>query len=117
MINAKSHFHFVKMHLLSHFCNKIHQFGNIAMYSTDIGELAHKRQIKEGWRQSNKNDAALKIMHSHSRQHAIRMRQLDLESLPDRDEGLSANILKHLGMATSTVSQVVIRRRILTGCR
>ena len=116
MINAKSRFHFVKMHLLSHFCNQIRQFGNIPMYSTEIGELAHKRQIKEGCRQSNKNDAALKIMHSHGHQHAIRMRQLYLESLQDCDEGPSANILKHLGMATSTVSQLVIRRRILKGC-
>ena len=58
MINAESHFNFVKMHLLSHFCDHIRQFGNTPMYSTEIGELAHKTQIKEGWRQSNKNDAA-----------------------------------------------------------
>jgi len=41
MINAKSHFNFIKMHLLSHFCDHIRQFGNILMYSTKIGELAH----------------------------------------------------------------------------
>jgi len=28
------------------------------MYSTEIGELAHKDQIKDGYRRSNKNDAA-----------------------------------------------------------
>ena len=78
MINAESHFNFVKMHLLSHFCDHIRQFGNIPMYSTEIGELAHKTQIKDGWRQSNKNDAARQIVHSYGRQHAIRMRLLNL---------------------------------------
>jgi len=29
MINAESHFNFIKMHLLSHFGNHIRQFGNI----------------------------------------------------------------------------------------
>jgi len=48
MIHGESHFNFIKMHLLSHFCDIIRQFGNIPMYSTEIGELAHKTQIKEG---------------------------------------------------------------------
>jgi len=117
MINTESHFNFVKMHLLSHFCDHIPQFGNIPMYSTEIGELAHKTQIKEEWRQSNKNDAARQIVHSYGRQHAIRMRLLNLESLQDRGEGLSADVLKHLDRTTRTVSQPVIRRRILKGRR
>jgi len=117
MINAESHFNFIKMHLLSHFCDHIRQFGNIPMYSTEIGELAHKTQIKEGLRQSNKNDAARQIVHSYGRQHAIRMRLLNLESLQDCGEGLSADVLKHLDRTTSTVSQPVIRRRILKGRR
>ena len=32
------------------------------MYSTEIGELAHKDQIKEGYRSSNKNEAARQIL-------------------------------------------------------
>jgi len=81
IINAESHFNFVKMYLLTHLCDHIHHFGNIPMYSTEIGELAHKTQIKEGWRQSNKNDAACQIVHRYGHQHAIRMRFLNLESL------------------------------------
>jgi len=50
IIHGESHFNFIKIHLLSHFCDHIRQFGNIPMYSTEIGELAHKTQIKEGWR-------------------------------------------------------------------
>jgi len=51
------------------------------MYSTEFGELAHKTQIKAGWRQSNKNDASRQIVQSYSRQHGTRMRLLNLESL------------------------------------
>jgi len=45
------------------------------------------------------------------------MRLLNLESLQDRGEGLSADVLKHLDRTTSMVSQPVIRRRILKGRR
>jgi len=108
MINAESHFNFVKMHLLSHFYDHICQFSNILMYSTKIGELGLKTQIKEGWRQSNKNDAARQIVHSYGHQHAIRMRLFKSESLQDRCKGLSADILKHLDQTTSTVLQPAI---------
>jgi len=78
LVRSEWHFNFIKMHLLSHFCDHICQFGNIPMYSTEIGELAQKMQIKDGWHQSNKNDAACQIVHSYGRQHAIRMRLLNL---------------------------------------
>ena len=64
LILCESHFNFIKMHLLSHFCDHIRQFGNIPMYSTEFGELAHKTQLKAGWRQSNKNDASRQIVQS-----------------------------------------------------
>ena len=56
-------------------------------------------------------------MHSYGRQHAIRMRLLNLESLQARGADLSADMLQHLDRTTSTVSQPVIRRRILKGRR
>jgi len=92
------------MHLLSHFGDHIRQFGNIRMYSTEIGELPHKTQIKDGWRQSNKNDAARQIVHSYGGQHAIRMRLLNLESLKCRDAELSGDVLHHLDRTASTVT-------------
>jgi len=73
LVRSESHFNFIKMHLLSHFGDHIHQFANIPMYSTEIGELAHKTQIKDRWHHSNKNDSARQIVHSYGRQHAIRM--------------------------------------------
>jgi len=48
-VRGESHFNFIKMHLLSHFCDHIRQFGNIPMNSKEIGELTHKTQIKDGW--------------------------------------------------------------------
>ena len=61
-LRSQSHFNFIKMHLLVHFPSHVLQFGNIQMYSTDIGELAHKDQIKEGYRHSNRNDIARQIL-------------------------------------------------------
>jgi len=83
------------------------------MYSTEIGELAHKTQIKEGWRQSNKNHAARQILHRYGGQHAIWMRLLNLESLEDCGQGLSAGVLKYFDRTTSKVLHPVIRQRIL----
>ena len=42
LIHAESNFNFIKMHLISHFRDHIQQFGNIPIYSTEFGELAHK---------------------------------------------------------------------------
>ena len=117
MIHGKSRFNFIKMHLLSHFWDYRRQFGNIPMYSTDIGELTQKTQIKEAWRQSNINDAARQIVNSYGRQHAIRMRLLNLQSLKHCSTDLSPDVSKHLDRTTSTVSPPVICRRILKGHR
>jgi len=119
LVLAESHFNFIKMHLLSHFCDHIRQFGNIPMYSTEIGELAHKTQIKDGWHQSNKNDTVRQIVHSYGRQHAIRMRLLNLECLKCRDADLSGAVLHHLDRMASIVTAAapVVRRRVLKGGR
>ena len=71
LIFCESHFNFINMHLLSHLLDHIRQYGNIPMYSTEFGELAHKTQIQAGWQQSNKNDASLQIVQSYRRQHGI----------------------------------------------
>jgi len=117
MIHTESHFNFVKMHLLSHFSHHIHQFGNIPMYSTEFGELAYKEQIKDGWRRSNKNDVERQILHSYGRQHAIRMRLLNLNSLRRRGANLGDDVMGYLDKTTSTVSTPAPRERILKGRR
>jgi len=117
MIHTESHFNCVKMHLLSHFSDHIRQFGNIPIYSTEFGELAHKEQIKDGWRRSNKNAVERQILHSYGRQHAIRMRLLNLNSLRRRGANLSDDVLGYLDKTTSTVSTPAPRGRILKGRR
>jgi len=84
-----------------------------------MGELAHKTQIKGGWRAWNKNDAARQIVHSYGRQHANRMRLLNLESLKCRDADLSADVVHHLDRTASTVTAAppFVRRRVLKGPR
>jgi len=58
LIQRENHFNFIKLHNLSHFVSHVQRFGSILMYSTEMGELAHKEQIKEGYRRSNKNNSA-----------------------------------------------------------
>ena len=86
------------------------------MYSTEFGKLAHKEQIKDWWRHSNKNDAASQILHSYVRLHAIRMRHLNLDSLRRCGAYLPADVVEHLDK-TSPVSTPVTHRRILKGRR
>ena len=86
----KSHVNFIKLHLLVHYCSHVQKFRNIPMYSTDVGELAHKVQIKEGYQHSNKNDASRQILHYYGRVHAVSMRLLTLHALQARKaEGAS----------------------------
>ena len=81
ILRSQSHFNFIKLHLLVHYSSHVRRFGNIPMYSTDVGELAHKVQIKEGYRRSNKNDAARQILDNYGRVHAISMHLLTLQAL------------------------------------
>ena len=112
LIHSESHFNFIKMYLLIHFNNHIRQFGNIPMYTTEYGELAHNEQIKDPWRRSNKNDVARQILHSYRRRHGIQMRLLTLESLRRHGANLDINVLEHLD-TTSTISALVSRSRLL----
>ena len=100
------------MHLLIHFGDHIRQFGNIPMYCTEYGELAHKEQIKDPWQRSNKNDVARQILHSYGGRHEIPMRLLILESLRRQGANLDTDVPEHLD-TTSTVSAPVPRSRLL----
>ena len=96
LIHSESNFRFVRMHLISYFRDHIYMFGNIPRYSTEYGELAHKEQIKDGWRRSNKIGAAPQILGSYSRQHAIRLRLLNLEFLHRAGADLPTEVVEHL---------------------
>jgi len=104
------------MHLLSYFRNHIYMFGNIPMYCTKYGELAHKEQSKNKWRHSNKIDAARQILSSPGQQHAIRMRILNLEFLQPAGADLQTEVVEHLEK-TRPAPTPPAHRRILKGLR
>jgi len=60
-IRHENHFNSIKMHYKIHFASHVMHFGSISMYSTEIGELTHKEQIKDSYRRSNKNQAPWQI--------------------------------------------------------
>ena len=81
LIQRENHFNFIKMHYLSHFASHVRRFGSILMYSTEMGELAHNEQIKEGYRRSNKYNASRQIFSYYGRKHALGMRLQTIEAL------------------------------------
>jgi len=66
---------------LSHFGSHVGHFGSFSMYSTEIGKLAQKEQIKEGYQRSNKNEAARQILSEYGRQNTLGMCLQTIEAL------------------------------------
>jgi len=81
LIRCENHFNFIKMHYLTHLASHVRRFGSISMYSTEIGELEHKDQIKDCYRRLNKNEAARQILSHYGRQHALGIRLQTIEAL------------------------------------
>ena len=112
LIRRSNHFNFIKMHYLSHFASHVRRFGSISMYSTEIGKLAHKDQIKDGYRRSNKNEAARQILSQYGRQHALGMRLQTIEALL-KSEGLTE--VENTGTGMPASSGLSTPRRVLKG--
>jgi hypothetical protein len=112
LIRRENHFNFIKMHYLTHFASHVRRFGSISMYSTEIGELAHKDQIKDGYRRSNKNDAARQILSQYGRQHALGMRLQTIEAL-SKVKGVI--VAEDSGMEMPAFSSHSTPRRVLKG--
>ena len=75
---TRAHFNFIKMHLLQHFQSHVRRYGSIPIFSTDVSELAHKAQIKESYRRSNRNNAMLQILDNYNRVHTLAMRVINI---------------------------------------
>jgi len=67
LIRRENDFNFIKMHYLSQFACHVRQFESMSMDATEIGELAHKEPIKDGYRRSNKNEPAQQILSQYGR--------------------------------------------------
>jgi len=112
LIRRENHFNFIKMHYLTHFASLVQRFGSISIYSTEIGELAHKDQIKDGYRRSNKNDAAWLILSQYGRQHALGMRLQTIEAL-SKVKGVI--VAEDCGMEMPAFSSHSTPRQVLKG--
>jgi len=108
LIRCENHFNFIKMHYLTHFASHLRRFESISMYSTEISELAHKDQIKDGYRRSNKNDAARQILLQYGRQHALGMRLQTIEAL---SKVQAVIVAEHSGMEMLAFSSHSTLRR------
>ena len=134
LIRRENHVNFIKMHYLTHFASHVQRFGSISMYSTEIGELAHKDQIKDGYCRSNKNDAARQILSQYRRQHALGIRVQNIEALSKvkgvivaEDSGMELpalsshstphRVLKGRMKNTSTLTELCATLNIPTSCR
>jgi len=82
------------------------------MYSTEISELAHKDQIKDGFGRSNKNEATRQILSHYGRQHALGIRLQTIEAL-SKVEGVM--VVEDSGMAMPTVPSRSAPGRVLKG--
>jgi len=111
LIWRENHFNFIKMHYMTHFASRIWRFGSILMYSTEIRELAHKDQIKDGYRRSN-TKAARQIWSHYGRQHALGIRLQTIEAL-SKVEGVI--VVEDSGMEMPTVSSRSTPCQVLKG--
>ena len=82
------------------------------MYSAEISELAHKDQIKDSYRRSNKNEAAQQILSHYGRQHALGIRLQTIEAL-SKVGGVI--IAEDSGMEMVTVPSRSTSHRVLIG--
>jgi len=112
LIRRENHFNFIKMHYLTHFASHLRRSGSISMYSTEIGELAHKDQIKDGYRRSNKNESARLILSHSGRQHTVGIRLQTIEAL-SKVEGVI--VVEDSGMEMPTVQSRSTPCRVLEG--
>ena len=112
LMRRENNFNFIKMHYLTHFASQVRRFESILMYSTEIGELAHKDQIKDGYRRSNKNEAARQLMSNYGHQHALGIRLQTIEAL-SKVEGVI--VVEDSGMEMPLVPSRSTPRRVLEG--
>ena len=82
------------------------------MCSTEIGKLAHKDQIKDGYCRSNKKEPARQILSHYGRQHTLGIRLQTIEALL-KVEGVI--LVEDSGMEILTVPSRSTPRRVLKG--
>jgi hypothetical protein len=79
VLEEMSDFNFPKLHMLSHFSDSIKLFGSLPMWSTESMEAAHKYQVKDGYRASNKGKTyEEQFIKYHTKRQTVRIHHLNL---------------------------------------
>jgi len=74
----KSDFNFVKIHLLNHHSDHICQLGNLTNVSSELPERV-MMDLKQAYRQSNRNQAAFQIFSTKSRMEVCQYQELNVQ--------------------------------------
>jgi len=109
LICRKNDFNIMKMNYLTHFASHVQCFGSISMYSTKIGELSPKEQIKDGYIMLKENEATQQIFSQYGHQHALGMPLQTKEALLKT----GVIVVGNSGMDTSTSSSCSAPQRML----
>ena len=101
-IDKTSHFNFIKMHMPVHYATHVTWLGAIGAYSTEASESAHKQQLKDAYRHSNRNNYIRQIIEYWTRISALKMRRLNMiqwaiEGVYTEDVTNALNLLPSLG--------------------
>jgi len=83
------------------------------MYSTEIGKLAHKDEIKDGYSRSNKNDAAQQILSQFGRQHVL---GISFQTIKALSKVKNLIVVEDSAMEMPAFSSHSTPPRVLKGC-
>ena len=67
------------MHLPVHYRDHVKWLGAIGAYSTEMGESAHREQLKDAYQHSNRKNYTDQIIAYYTRISALRMRELNIK--------------------------------------
>jgi hypothetical protein len=82
-VRNRTSFDFVKMHYLLHFIDHMPLFGNAQPFATELLEASHK-DLKDGFRASNKINAAQQILVHISRRQSFDIHRLHQQHLVEQ---------------------------------
>ena len=72
----ESDLNFVKLYLLNHFSDNMHQLGNLLNVSSELPEKG-MMDLKQAYRQWNRPEATIQIMRTRARKEVFQYRELD----------------------------------------
>jgi hypothetical protein len=82
-LEEESDFNFIKLHLLAHFSNYVKELGHLSNVSAKLSESLHC-ELKESFRQSNKNNVSSQILLNISPLNAFKYRELNIDAAKHR---------------------------------